>query len=229
MPDQPSKLVTPFNFDTPGKHCDFVRMPHSVHRSAYGWLPLPIVCINRGDGPTVLLMSGNHGDEYEGQVTLTRLAQILQPADIAGRLIIFPMANYPAAKAGLRASPIDDLNLNNVFPGDPNGSATMMIAHYIETVLMEMSDYGLDLHSGGSSLHYLPSAVAGVDENDKRTRRIQDLMQVFGAPYSFIFPGFKREVVVLLVPYVVTFSFSEPRWVVVAPSHQTVSRFASTE
>jgi len=53
MSDQPRKLVTPFDYDTPGKHCDFVRMPYSVHRSACGWFPLPIVCINWGDGPTV--------------------------------------------------------------------------------------------------------------------------------------------------------------------------------
>ena len=189
MTDSPTKLTTPFDFDAPGKHCDFIRLPHSVHRSAYGWLPLPIVCIKNGDGPTVLVMAGTHGDEYEGQVTIARLAQSLETEAIAGRLILFPMANYPAAKAGLRTSPIDELNLNRVYPGDPNGSPTMMIAHYIETVLMKRSDYALDLHSGGSSLHYLPSAVAAFDENEERTRRVQELMQVFGAPYSFIFPG----------------------------------------
>ena len=189
MTDSPTKLTTPFDFDAPGKHCDFIRLPHSVHRSAYGWLPLPIVCIKNGDGPTVLVMAGTHGDEYEGQVTIARLAQSLEREAIVGRLILFPMANYPAAKAGLRTSPIDELNLNRVYPGDPNGSPTMMIAHYIETVLMKRSDYALDLHSGGSSLHYLPSAVAAFDENEERTRRVQELMQAFGAPYSFIFPG----------------------------------------
>ena len=189
MTDTPTKLTTPFDFDTPGKHCDFIRLPHSVHRSAYGWLPLPIVCINNGDGPTVLVMAGTHGDEYEGQVTITRLAQTLETEMITGRLILFPMANYPAAKAGLRTSPIDELNLNRVYPGDPNGSPTMMIAHYIETELMKRSDYAFDLHSGGSSLHYLPSAVVMFDDNKERTHRIQDLMRVFGAPYSFFFPS----------------------------------------
>ena len=189
MTDSPTKLTTPFDFDAPGKHCDFIRLPHSVHRSAYGWLPLPIVCITNGDGPTVLVMAGTHGDEYEGQVTVARLAQSLEAEDITGRVILLPMANYPAAKAGLRTSPIDELNLNRVYPGDPNGSPTMMIAHYIETVLMDLADYALDLHSGGSSLHYLPSAVAGFDEDEERTRRIQELMQVFGAPYGFFFPG----------------------------------------
>ena len=88
MTDKPSRLSTPLDFDAPGKHCDYVRLPHSVHRSAYGWLPIPIVCINNGEGPTVLLMSGTHGDEYEGQVALTKLIRLLEPEDINGRLII---------------------------------------------------------------------------------------------------------------------------------------------
>ena len=82
MTDLPTKLICPFDFDTPGKYCDFVRLPHSVHRSAYGWLPLPIVCINNGDGPTVLVMAGTHGDEYEGQVTISRLAQLVEMEDV---------------------------------------------------------------------------------------------------------------------------------------------------
>ena len=189
MNDSPTKLTTPFDFGEQGKHCDFIRLPHSVHRSAYGWLPIPVVCIANGNGPTVLVMAGTHGDEYEGQVVITKLAQMIEPKDISGRLILLPMANYPAALAGLRTSPIDDLNLNRVYPGDPDGSPTMMIAHYIETALLEIADYALDLHTGGSSLHYLPSAVAGFEEDQERTSRIKELMKVFGAPHGFIFPG----------------------------------------
>jgi predicted deacylase len=41
-----------------------------VHRSAYGWIPIPVACVKNGAGPRILLMAGNHGDEYEGQVAL---------------------------------------------------------------------------------------------------------------------------------------------------------------
>ena len=97
-------------------------------------------------------------------------------------------SNFPAAKEGLRTSPIDELNLNRVYPGDPNGTPTLMIAHYVESVLMAMADYGLDLHSGGSSLHYVPSAVSARESDPERMKEIQGLMQIFGAPYSFFFP-----------------------------------------
>ena len=118
-----SPITSEINFDADGKQTGYLRLPHSVHRSAYGWIPIPLVQVKNGDGPTILLMAGNHGDEYEGQVAVTRLAQELEPNHINGRVLLLPMANYPAAKAGHRTSPIDDGNLNRSFPGDPGGTA----------------------------------------------------------------------------------------------------------
>ena len=63
-------------------------------------------------------MAGNHGDEYEGQVTMVRLIQDLEASDIKGRVIIMPAANLPAAMNGTRVSPLDAGNLNRAFPGN---------------------------------------------------------------------------------------------------------------
>ncbi len=182
-----SPIASEINFDVDGKQSGYLRLPHSVHRSAYGWIPIPIVQIKNGDGPTILLMAGNHGDEYEGQVAVTRLARELTPEMINGRVVLLPMANYPAAKAGHRTSPIDDGNLNRSFPGDPAGSVTQIIAHYIETVLMNMADYAIDLHSGGSSLHYVPTVLFGDRQDEKETREVVRMMRAFGAPYALHF------------------------------------------
>ncbi len=38
----------------------------------------------------------------------------------------------------------------------------MMLAHYIETVLMPLADYAIDFHSGGSSLDYIPTLFVGM-------------------------------------------------------------------
>src|ERR1700730_8018514 len=155
-----TRIYSEVDFTKDGKQSAFLRLPHSVHRSAYGWLPMPITCIKNGKGPTVLLVSGNHGDEYEGQVTLIKLTRRLTADDVRGRIIILSAANFPAAMAGMRTSPIDEGNLNRSFPGDPDGRPTAAIAHYIESVLLPMADCVLDLHSGGSSLMYIPSALA---------------------------------------------------------------------
>ena len=61
------------DLDAQGKHAGYLRLPHSVHRSAYGWLPIPIASIRNGDGPVALVMAGNHGDEYEGQIIVSQL------------------------------------------------------------------------------------------------------------------------------------------------------------
>jgi uncharacterized protein len=189
MSEPASRLSCPIDLNSDGKHCDFIRLPHSVHRSAYGWLPIPLVSVRNGDGPKVLLMSGNHGDEYEGQVTLTKLARTLEAKDIQGQVLILPMANFPAALAGLRTSPIDGGNLNRVFPGSPDGTVTQQIAYYIQLVLMEHVDYFVDLHSGGSSLNYVPSAILGGDVNSVTFAARLEMVKAFGAPYTFIFPG----------------------------------------
>jgi uncharacterized protein len=183
-----SRITSEVDFLEDGKHSGYLRLPHSVHRSAYGWLPIPITCIRNGEGPRVLLMAGNHGDEYEGQVALCELIRQLQPEQVRGRIIIMPMANYPAALAGTRTSPLDEGNLNRSFPGNPDGGPTQMIAHFIESVLLSDCDYFVDLHSGGSSLHYLPTVCGGRRDDPVEARQIYDLMKVFGAPYGFIFP-----------------------------------------
>ncbi len=183
-----SRIVSEVDFSKQGKQLGYLRVPHSVHRSAYGWLPYPAASLRNGEGPATLLMSGNHGDEYEGQVILSRLIRELDAADIAGSLMILPMANFPAASAGLRTSPIDDGNLNRSFPGDPDGTPTQMIAHYIESVLLPTRETFLDLHSGGSSLVYLPSLLVTAHPDGSISAPLQGLVEAFDAPYTLTFP-----------------------------------------
>ena len=175
------------DFDEDGKQHGFLRLPNSVHRSAYGWIPIPIVMIKNGEGPTALLISGNHGDEYEGQIALTKLCTELEAKDIRGRLIILTMANYPAALAGTRTSPIDGGNLNRIFPGNALGTPTEMIADYIEETLMPMCDFMFDFHSGGSSLLYPATLLRGRGHSREEQKTLLELQEAFDAPYAWVF------------------------------------------
>ncbi|NKB64996.1 MAG: deacylase [Gammaproteobacteria bacterium] len=182
-----SPIFCEIDLDADGKHHGFLRLPHSVHRSAYGWIPIPITSIKNGDGPTVLLMAGNHGDEYEGQVALCNLSQQICPEDINGQVILLPMANFPAARSGMRTSPIDDGNLNRSFPGNPLGTPTQVIAHFIETELIKRADYLLDIHSGGSSLIYIPSALLTIDADPDQHQANLALVRSIGFPQTLLF------------------------------------------
>lgn len=184
-----SPIFSEVDFDAHGKHHGYLRVPHSVHRSAYGWIPVPVTVIQNGDGPTLVVTAGVHGDEYEGQIAVSFLARELGAEDIRGRLILLPMLNFPAAEAGLRVSPIDDGNLNRLFPGNPHGAPSEMLAHWYEHVLMPMSDYAVDLHSGGASLEYPATLLRGPAHSPEEAAGLTMLQDAFDLPYTWVFTG----------------------------------------
>lgn len=184
-----SPIHSEIDFDAPGKQSGFLRVPHSSHRSAYGWIGVPAASIAQGQGPTILLTAGVHGDEYEGQIALGRLVRDLGPDQVRGRLIVLPALNAPAVEAGLRTSPIDDVNLNRAFPGDPRGTPTEVIAHYVEEVLMPMADYAIDLHSGGSSLEYPAALLRGPGRTTAEQDALDILESAFDLPFAWVFTG----------------------------------------
>lgn len=188
MPTE-SRIWSAIDFDQNGKQSDYLRLPYSSDMSAYGWVPIPLVCIKNGEGPTVLLTAGNHGDEYEGQVALIDLARSIDPDKVTGRIIIAPALNFPAVMAGQRVSPIDSGNLNRLFPGQAHGTPTEMIAHYVDDVLFPLSDIVIDLHSGGRSLEYLPLALARPGLTAEHQASVRELLEVFGAPVSVLTDG----------------------------------------
>ncbi len=182
-----SPIQSEVDLQAPGKQIGYLRLPHSVHRSAYGWLPIPIATLACGEGPTVLVMAGNHGDEYEGQILVSRLIREIDPQWVQGRLILLPMANFPAARAGLRTSPLDDGNLNRSFPGDPHGTPTQLIADYIDRSLLSQVQVVIDLHSGGSSLRYNGAALfAQRDPDTRKQEPLMDAVHAFGLTLAFI-------------------------------------------
>ncbi len=165
--------------DREGTHFGYLRVPHSVHRSAYGHIPIPIAVANTGEGPTILLTGGVHGDEYEGPLVLYKLMQRLEGLELKGRVIIVPSVNHPAFLAGSRVSPIDQRNLNRSFPGSRNGTVTEVIAHYVTTELLPLADYSIDMHSGGSSLQYMPILFAPIWTDEKKKAETARLIEAF--------------------------------------------------
>jgi len=181
-----SGLVHDLDFDRDGKLLTHLSIPFSIDRSPYFQVKVPICLVRNGEGPSVLLMAGNHGDEYEGELSLARLIRKLEPSRIKGRVTILPMANTPAVMAAKRCSPLDGGNLNRAFPGDPAGSPTSRLAHFLEKDLFPRHDIVFDLHSGGTSMEHLPTALVERNAEPGRHQRAVALMQALGMPYGFI-------------------------------------------
>jgi len=181
-----SRVTCTIDWTRDGKQQGVLHVPYSRDRSAYGRIAIPITSITNGAGPTILLTGGNHGDEYEGPVALAKLAQELTPDRVAGRVLIIPALNWPAFQAARRLSPIDDGNLNRLFPGDREGTITQIIAHYVEHVLLAEADYVVDLHSGGLSLNYLPLLLLPDFEDAAKQAAVTEAARIFGAPNAMV-------------------------------------------
>lgn len=183
------RLNCTLDFEQDGKHFGNIDLGYSDNQHAFAKIPVPLVCIKNGSGPTLLLSAGNHGDEYEGQVILRRLIHQLQAEDIQGRLILLPALNYPAMLDNVRISPLDQGNMNRSFPGTEGGTPTAAIAHFVTTHLLPLADAGIDLHSGGLTACYVPMAFLCTSEDAVMTQRNLDLIDAFNAPLTFVVDG----------------------------------------
>jgi uncharacterized protein len=179
-------LFHQIDFDAQGKHLSFLGTPYSIDRSPYYQIKTPICRIRNGDGPSVLLMAGNHGDEYEGEIALARLIRRLDPARMRGTVTIVPIANTPAVMAAKRCSPFDGGNLNRAFPGDPAGTPTQRLAHFLEHELFPRHDVIFDIHSGGTSMAHLTTALIERQDDPEKMARALELMRGLGTTHAFV-------------------------------------------
>lgn len=181
-----SSTTCDIDFDKKGRQVSVVRLGYSDNRHAYGMIPIPIAVIANGEGPTVFLAAGTHGDEYEGQVILRRMIHNLDPASVSGRLIIMPALNYPAVLASARISPLDDGNLARVFPGEEGASPTLSIAHFVDSKILPLCDALMDLHSGGRAADMIPQTYLCKGSDPALNARRLELLDVFAAPLTVI-------------------------------------------
>lgn len=184
MRDSPIDVTVDFELD--GIQHGYLKAPYSGDDSAWGAVMIPITVVKNGVGPTALLTGANHGDEYEGPIALWDLTRSIDLSKISGRVIIIPAMNYPAFTAGKRTSWIDGGNMNRVFPGNPDGTITEVIADYFYRKLLPLSDYVIDIHSGGKTMDFLPFGAAHILEDKNQQARCVAAAQAFNAPYTLM-------------------------------------------
>lgn len=118
--------------------------------AAYGVCSLKIGELGEGS-PCASIIAGVHGDESPwGSLAIRYLLKNIEINDLIGSLKIVPVSNPLAMEADSRVSPIDNLDLNRVFPGNSNGSHTQRIAATLVEHALNDSNYVYDLHGGGS-------------------------------------------------------------------------------
>lgn len=184
-----SRVRCGIDFDRPGRQAGYIRAPLSRNTAGWGTVEIPVTVVKNGSGPTVLFTGGVHGDEYEGQIAVSRLALDLDPAAIQGRVVMMPMVNVPAGLADTRLSPVDGWDINRCFPGDPRGTFSPMLAHFMDTVILPLVDVSVDLHTAGHSNDSALSTNMHRIADPALMRRTLDAAAAFGAPFNVVFGG----------------------------------------
>ncbi len=175
------------DFDRPGKHHYQVAF-HLDGAWGYSLVPLTVVNGLRGaNNNSVICFGGTHGNEYEGQIAVKRLCADLDPERLAGRVVLMPQLSESACVANTRISPLDGVNMNRAFPGNPRGTISARIAHFVKTRVFPLGRIVLDLHSGGkegafpvcTSFHPIPDAAQQAE--------IAAVSRLFDTPFVFIY------------------------------------------
>jgi uncharacterized protein len=117
-----------------------------------GELALTIHTFAGDQGPTVGVSAAIHGDEPISVEIVRRLAAYLERPDVSlrGSLRLLPVANPLAYESGTRHTLTDHLNLNRLFPGDPDGWLSEQLAAKISSTFLPGLDAYIDLHAGGA-------------------------------------------------------------------------------
>jgi predicted deacylase len=176
------------NFQMTGKQHGHLYLPYSYNLAGWANLMIPITVLNAGrSGPTALVMAGNHGDEYPGQVAILRLVRELTVDQVLGRIILIPCLTMPASKAMTRLSPLDGKNFNRCFPGRPDGTPSEILAHYLSTVLFPLADIVIDIHTGGRSLDFVPCAHMHLVPDRQQLRQMVAGTEAWHSELAFLY------------------------------------------
>ena len=100
-------------------------------------------------GPVLALIAGVHGQEYTPILALQRLRTAIDPATLAGTIVMVHVANVPSyAARTIYYSPVDRQNLNRMFPGRADGTVSQRIADRITREVIARATHGVDIHAG---------------------------------------------------------------------------------
>lgn len=119
------------------------------------------------NGLRFCVVTGTHGDELEGQMVCYELTRILTEhiEALEGSVEIYPALNPLGIDTIQRGIPNFDLDMNRIFPGDPNGTMAEQTAHAIIED-MKGADMVIDIHSSNLYLRETPQVRINVQDSE---------------------------------------------------------------
>jgi predicted deacylase len=184
------RIVKPAQLDleSRGRRDYYVALEHD---SIWGDHLVPLTVLvgtEAKPGKGLVAFGSNHGNEYEGPIALHHMLREIDLADVRGRIILVPVLNVAAFKAGTRDSSLDDgRNLNRCFIDGAGrtpslSGITYRIAAFVREHIWPNVHVVLDIHSGGAVARFQPLASCHEVEDRAQAKLIEVTARWFGTP-----------------------------------------------
>ena len=156
-----------------------IRLPTEIRTS----IPVGIVNGARA-GPVLCLLAGHHGLEYAGIEAVMRMYKNVDVNRLKGAIITVPVVNLLGFQRRTPyLCPVDRVNIARIYPGDPNGSMSYVIAHTILNEIITQADYVMDCHGADIFESLAPFALYSTEGDKAVVRKAEALAKAHGLPY----------------------------------------------
>jgi predicted deacylase len=143
---------------------------------------LPVAVVNGAEsGKTLYVQAASDGDELNGVGVVQRVTPQLDPAEIAGEILIVGIVNYHAFQVAEHRNPIDDTKMNRAYPGDESGTSSERVAAATFEAATR-ADLVLDLHQGSTS-RMLNETRVRCGTRHRMHKECLELAKAFGCGY----------------------------------------------
>jgi predicted deacylase len=175
------------DFESRGRRDYYVGLEHPTLWGVYRIPVTVIVGPEAAPGRGVVAIGSTHGDEYEGPAAIKHLVHEIRAEDVVGRLVLIPVLNVVAFRAGRRDTPDDGVNLNRAFPGRADGTITYRIADVVTRFVFPHAHVVLDLHAGGEIARFAPLVSMHRIADARQRREMEETARGFGTRFTLIY------------------------------------------
>ena len=151
--------------------------------SVHSEILIPVLIVNgKESGPVLWINGGVHGDEINVFMAVRRLAAELDPGKLKGALVCTPTCNPLATQWRQKLNPYDYLDLDQQFPGDPQGLISQRVAYHLFREIKDKANYLINFHTAATPYMAPPYTVYKVVPGVKPglNQEVEKLARAFG-------------------------------------------------
>jgi len=138
-------------------------------------------------GPVLAIVAGAHGTEYSSILAVERLIQALDPAQVAGTVILVPLVNVASFEQKIaHVNPVDNKSMNRFYPGKADGTQTERASFLMTREVVDQCDHLIDLHGGDLDESLRPYSYWTVTGHASQDAMSKEMLLAFGLDHIIV-------------------------------------------